>query len=221
MVCIKTYTVCINLYGKKISNSINYENAAQANTRKMLEQTVLNEKPLKDINTLNVNLLLLSDSNNVVPYHFHTDMEGITYPNTKEVSDNNNENQMDKTAVDWDEYNKNDYGITLDDLLSAPQAPFDTDLRDMGIVLIAEDTKNDIALYQYSKRNTEDEEYDYDQFGILRMGNLFRFMNGLSNLYIGDILYESPELFYEDFDLDGENEIMCLVSEKSGSYFHT
>lgn len=200
------------------SDFIYYENAAQANTRKMLEQTVLNEKTLKDINTLNVNLLLLSDSNNVVPYHFHTDMEGITYP-TKEVSDNNNENQMDKTAVDWDKYNKNDYGITLDDLLSAPQAPFDTDLRDMGIVLIAEDTKNDIALYQYSKRNAEDEEYDYDQFGILRMGNLFRLMNGLSNLYIGDILYESPVLFYEDFDLDGENEIMCLVSEKSGSYF--
>lgn len=200
------------------SDFIYYENAAQTNTRKMLEQTVLNEKPLKDINTLNVNLLLLSDSNNVVPYHFHTDMEGITYP-TKEVSVNNNENQMDKTAVDWDKYNKNDYGITLDDLLSAPQAPFDTDLRDMGIVLIAEDSKNDIALYQYSKRNTEDEEYDYDQFGILRMGNLFRLMNGLSNLYIGDILYESPELFYEDFDLDGEKEIMCLVSEKSGSYF--
>ena len=200
------------------SDFIYYENSAKTNTRKMLEQTVLNEKPLKDINTLNVNLLLVSDSNNIVPYHFHTDMEGITYP-TKKVSDINNENQMDKTAVNWDKYNKNDYGITLDDLLSAPKAPFDTDLRDMGIVLIAEDSKNDIALYQYSKRNAEDEEYDYDQFGILRMGNLFRLMNGLSNLYIGDILYESPELFYEDFDLDGENEIMCLVSEKSGSYF--
>lgn len=200
------------------SDFIYYENSAKTNTRKMLEQTVLNEKPLKDINTLNVNLLLVSDSNNIVPYHFHTDMEGITYP-TKKVSDINNENQMDKTAVNWDTYNKNDYGITLDDLLSAPKAPFDTDLRDMGIVLIAEDSKNDIALYQYSKRNAEDEEYDYDQFGILRMGNLFRLMNGLSNLYIGDILYESPELFYEDFDLDGENEIMCLVSEKSGSYF--
>ena len=200
------------------SDFIYYENAARTNTRKMLEQTVLNEKPLKDINTLNVNLLLLSDSNNIIPYHFRTDLEGITYP-TKEISENNNENQTNKTAVDWDKYNKNDYGITLDDLLSAPQAPFDTDLRDMGIVLIAEDTKNDIALYQYSKRNAEDEEYDYDQFGILRMGNLFRLMNGFSNLYIGDILYESPELFYEDFDLDGENEIMCLVSEKSGSYF--
>ena len=211
------YGMC-KLVWENDSDFIYYENSAKTNTRKMLEQTVLNEKPLKDINTLNVNLLLVSDSNNIVPYHFHTDMEGITYP-TKKVSDINNENQMDKTAVNWDKYNKNDYGITLDDLLSAPKAPFDTDLRDMGIVLIAEDSKNDIALYQYSKRNAEDEEYDYDQFGILRMGNLFRLMNGLSNLYIGDILYESPELFYEDFDLDGENEIMCLVSEKSGSYF--
>ena len=142
--------------------------------------------------------------------------------NKSDEKKDNSESKKD-TTVDYEQLNKNELGLTLEDLKSAKDAPLGVDLKGNGLVRVARDDKDKIYLYQYNKSvvndktgNTMDVHYK-----ILQVGNIFQVgqSTGYDSVqYAGDIINEYGKIYYEDFDNDGQKEIAYVTNDKSGQY---
>lgn len=150
--------------------------------------------------------------------------EEVVEPTENNIPDESSEEEKPEAeAIDYDKLNRNDLGITLEDLDNAEDAPLGIDLTDAGLVRVAKDTKNDIYIYQTSRLETSETSgnENYIHYSIVRVGNIFSVHDWSyyqTVQYAGDIIYEYGNLYYEDFDNDGEKEIAYITDTNSGAY---
>ena len=144
---------------------------------------------------------------------------------TLKQKDNKNKEKKDKldvkkkeASVDWNDVNRNIFGITLDMVSGTDLVALNTNIWDNPVSLVAKNGKDDLWMYEVT---VQDGEYAGEHVTVIRKGKqLFVGSGGSGNIpIVADYLYDYPVLEFADMDNDGDQEIVFYMADGVGARY--
>jgi RNA polymerase sigma factor (sigma-70 family) len=139
---------------------------------------------------------------------------------TLKQKDNKNKEKKDKldvkkkeASVDWNDVNRNIFGITLDMVSGTDLVALNTNIWDNPVSLVAKNEKDDLWMYEVT---VQDGEHAGEHVTVIRKGK--QLFIGSGNIpIVADYLYDYPVLEFADMDEDGDQEIVFYMADGVGA----